>query len=124
MKLNHKNVWSFVYRGIPIEIVHWGISEHTPKGTWNLYVYIRPENIADEELRKTFLPKLKKVNWGGKNNKIYDIYSCQIANELELHGGITYLNVENVNGKKLLKAGCDYNHLYDDLETWDEDILA
>lgn len=125
MKLNHKDIWTFVYRGISIEIVHWGINEeYCPKGKWNLYLYINPNNIGDKQLRKIFLPKLRKVNWGGKNNKIYDIYSCDLANNLDLHGGVTYLNVENVNGRKILKVGCDYSHLYDDLTDWNENILA
>lgn len=124
MKLNHKDIWSFIYRGISVEIVHWGVSDYCPKGKWNLYLYINTDNIGNKELKKTFLPKLEKVSWGGKNNKIYDIYSCSLANGLDLHGGVTYLNVENVNGRKILKVGCDYSHLYDDLKTWNENILA
>lgn len=124
MKLNHKDVWSFVYRGISAEIVHWGISEHNPKGIWNLYLYIRPENIGNEELRNNFLPKLRKVDWGGKDNYIYDSYSCPIINELELHGGPTYLNIETYNNKQYLKVGSNYNHLYDNCFEWDQEILA
>lgn len=124
MKLSHKDVWNFQYRGIFAEIVHWGIADYQLKGIWNLYIYINPENIGDKELKKNFLPIFKKVTWGGKENQIYDIYSCQIANELELHGGATYLNIENSNGKKILKIGCDYNHLYDNETDWNENILA
>lgn len=111
MNLKHKDTWTFTYRGIMAEIVHWGKDpEHNPAGNWNYYLWIPLKVIADEELRKKMVPVIKK----------YDTFSIwddniPLIHHLEFHVGVTYLEYfKNPIGDEFIKPGCDYNHYYDE----------
>ena len=92
--LRHKDVWSGVYRHVSFEIVR--RSAYDGKDIWNYYL-ILPEEQIPEALRENAETLLSQLEW---------------------HGGMTYY----VHYPQLpcqpphIKAGCDYNH------SWDEDM--
>lgn len=125
IKLNKKEIWTFNYRGITAEIVHWGKDEkRRPDGTWNYYLYIPLKQVIDKELAEKLIPPLKTVNWGGKDNKIYDS-NIPVIDDLELHGGVTYCKPElSSDGSLVLKIGCDYSHYGDEDQQYNEFDLS
>lgn len=78
------------------------------------------------EFKKNDFPELVYPKWVDKSQSgsmmsTYDYRNCSLAN-LDWHGGITYYSETTHNNGEyvLVKAGCDYQHLYDN-ETYGMD---
>lgn len=120
--LNKKTLWTGQHKEIWFEVVHWGIErEHNfepmndGQGCWNYYVYI-PERIVKEKIFETiWLPEqVSKFTPESSERISYNYMNCPL-NGIDFHCGITYYSKEgyNVKGHRVVKAGCDYSHLWD-----------
>lgn len=121
IKIKHKDTFTFRYRDIYCEIVHWGVNEIDEKGIWNAYICLFKDKVEDFD-------KLlcKKVNNSiCKGHKYWDSYSLEKF--FDFHCGITYYEVlrNEFNGKIVgVKIGCDYHHLWDLERDYDENIIS
>lgn len=123
-KPTHKDVWNFnIEDKIFIEIVHWGVDRENVEfkplnngaGVWNYYCLI-PERLITPEVFKELWLSDKVVKWSehGQFHIIHD-YMNERFNQVFWHGGIThYSKVGQVEGFRLVKLGCDYNHLWNE----------
>jgi hypothetical protein len=120
--MREKTVWTFDYKGIFCEIVHWGIDEMvsvSKNGIFNGYIYIFKKQLPRSfknllvEQRSHKYPSGVKKHWDyGKLENIFD-----------MHGGITYYELlgDEFSGEPTgVKVGCDYAHIWDDERYIDE----
>jgi hypothetical protein len=114
--LRHKNTWSATYKKIPFEIQNYktkGMAEYhiKEKDNWNYYVYFRKFDMPIE-LFNLLTAGIKEGKYSSCN-----YYDSPVAN-LDWHGGITFGQLTRDENSELicLKAGCDYQHY------WDEDF--
>lgn len=109
------------YKGINFEISHHGMGEeYRPEGIWCYYLLIHEKQLP-EEYRKDFI--LEPV-FNDKGRLSHDYYETRIS-DLDWHCGITYYSKEGgADGEKIIiKMGCDYGHLYDENQSYNESIL-
>ena len=118
--MEHREVktWSGEYMGVPYEIRQWSFSDGRP--VWNYYLFLNELQLPDA------FPKLwlrgKKLKLGGRMTKhVYYEYDKTIIGNLEWHCGCTYYDkVSGHDGAvKIVKAGCDYAHLWDENRHYD-----
>ncbi len=125
-KLEAQRTWRGSYRDLQFKIVSWqfrGLEDRYPSGAWNYYVYI-PEtkvpNFAaiwlDDEVKK-----LTPVSRG----RVSHAYYASPLGSVDMHGGITYYQKHgHTEGYRCVEIGCDYQHLHDDGQEYDErDVL-
>jgi len=125
--LRKKEVWSGTYRGISFEIVKWSYNDSLTEGydnikyIWNFYLILSID---------AFPKQLHKELWLKPKNTKYDFisygyYESKILANIEFHGGITYYKklLGYDGGKKVIKAGCDYNHAWDQGNRYNIDDL-
>ena len=108
--LKHKDEWSCQHANLYIEICHWGKDYmNDGKGVWNYYIVI-PERLCPEKFKSLWLDD-KVID--GRSFVLHDYMRLDIAN-CEWHGGVTYYEkIGHTVGHRLVKLGCDYNHLWD-----------
>jgi hypothetical protein len=120
LKLEHKDVWTFKYREIYCEIVHWGVDYvNEGLGIWNSYIYLFKKNIPDFD---KLLCKKKK----GSIISRYYWESYKLDKFFNFHCGISFYELlrDEFNGKIVgVKIGCDYSHLWDNYKQYDETQL-
>jgi len=109
--------WNRYYRNIYIKISLHAIGrDHTPenKGIWCYYIFIHESRIPSELFKRLWLEderiKLTDVSpW----RITHDYYTDDI-NALDFHGGCTYYAKHgHTDGHRSVEIGCDYNHLWD-----------
>lgn len=125
--LKEKKVWSSLYKDTLIEIVNWkskklllDIDNLVDADCWNYYVYLYESRL--ENFDALWLEPTNQYSWGAG----YDYYSLPIYN-IFWHGGITYYEKLNNDaiGKRMIKVGCDYSHLFDLDQTYElPDIVS
>lgn len=125
-KLDAQRVWRGRYRDVGFKIVSWpfrGLEDRFPSGAWNYYVYIQESACAD--FTAIWL-KDKKVRFSEKApfHITHDYYNSPVG-DVEMHGGITYYAKHgHTEGHRCVEIGCDYQHLWDDGKSYDEeDVL-
>ena len=103
---DYKELWNGKFKNISFEIIRW---QNYKKSLfrWNFYLYLNIDKIP-----KGFEPE---SFWLEDDNAHYD---HEILSNIDFHGGITFYSKEQIsyyNEKvKIVKVGCDYQHLYDD----------
>jgi hypothetical protein len=128
----HIDVWRGTYRGVGFEINHWediipeGLSEyyHQPHH-WTYYLFISPDRIPDKELAEQFwLPPQDLSDAPGRVHYQYS-YDTPVA-DLNWHCGITfYEKLHGFDGaQRVIKAGCDYSHYWDEGKTYDISLVT
>lgn len=125
MKLNHKDVWNGVYRGVAFEIVNWGTrdksnsidSRHTHN--WNYYLYLNTNNFTNDFGKKLLISQVEKQWSENRKYKTYEYYGLPLIQDLYMHGGITHFDILS---NEVVKIGCDYGHLDD--EPYNESITS
>ena len=123
-ELRHKETWNCKHANLFIEIVHWGVdSMNNGKGVWNYYVTIPERLVKPEVFAKLWLDD-KEERFSEKGlSYITNDYMSQPFADVDWHYGITYYEkCGQVVGYRMVKLGCDYNHLWDE-ETGHPDIL-
>lgn len=117
--MKQKTVWNGIYRGISYEIVRWHNSENEP--IWNYYIYLQLYKLP-QEYRKKSWPKPKPLSkWS---------FYCETPKwlyNLDFHHGCTWFSKEFWNSQnkdmRVIQVGCDYNHLWDEGQTYNERYL-
>ncbi len=116
--LKGSTTWRGEHRQMTYTLCHWGISDYSPEGVWNYYLWL-PENMfINPEDFALFNCELKITDTLGlgKMREDYDYFSTP---DLDYHGGITFYEkhqtIDPATGKPMvvIKTGCDYNHLWD-----------
>lgn len=101
--------WVERYKGITIELSFHGYDpDHNVHGIWCYYLLLDEQMFSPEDWAKLLCDR--------KENGYYDYMNFP---DVSFHGGITFYNVDtywdrNQNKEfRMIKAGCDYNHLWD-----------
>lgn len=107
--------WHGVHLGIPYEIIHWGISDFLPEGTWNSYIYLRSANFVNQEDFEKFNLPLQEYEFGDKKRKYHNYHDLP---DYGWHGGLTYYSKtwetdEQGITRTVIKIGDDYAHSFD-----------
>lgn len=82
---------------------------------WTHYIALHENQVPEEHRSRFFLPhRIEQLTPGGSKYVLYD-YSDSAFAHLEWHGGITYYGIEcDIPGHRAVRAGCDYQHSWDD----------
>jgi hypothetical protein len=130
--LERRERWRGHYRGITYEVsCHYrGWHDHDVRtgeprrACWAFYLYI-PEAMVPEAKRDRFIAKRYPPEQMHGNPCHYDYYATALAH-LEWHGGITYYTIHNADlvGYRVIEAGCDYQHAFDDGVRYDAESVA
>jgi hypothetical protein len=113
------------YRGIAFLVRSTEIpafSDRPAKVVWCHYVFLHERQVPDATIRDSIFltPKLERITAESPERVHYEYYKSPIA-DLEWHGGITFYDmVCAVPGHRVLKAGCDYQHYWDEERWYDE----
>ena len=113
MEIRSKTVWNDTYDGVSFEIQNFKIGA---KPAWTFYLYLSLNKIPDKKLSNSFWLKPKKYKNQFSERIYYDYNAHPIISNIEWHCGCTWYSKESGfdNEKKVIKIGCDYQHLYDD----------
>jgi hypothetical protein len=114
--------WTGTYRHIRWEIVKWLF--HEDKWVFNFYVYLSEGQMPEELRSKLILPcRMVRIAELSPERRVYD-YDTSIWNGFNWHCGITYYDIlMDWSNRPLVKAGCDYNHLYDEGIVYNENYV-
>lgn len=132
---SHKDVWNGTYRGIAYEVCRWrhetgkSLASVGPihltltKDNWNYYLHINMKQVPEEYLARFDAKVVTEGDWA-KKHLHYDEHSTVLA-DLEWHCGITFYEktIHPDGHTMIIKAGCDYAHLYDEGVVFDIDSV-
>jgi len=110
--VSHTDVWSGVFRGVAFRVVHWGVDERRPNGTWNFYLMLPEAQLPERRLADFSLEPIEAPErW--QQHAPYS-YMGTAIDSLEWHCGCThYCKLGGADGTPVrIEMGCDYNHLY------------
>ncbi len=129
--LRHKDIWTGQHRGICFEIARWELDAPSPPTSvyldslnrviWNYYLILPLAMVPAEHQHLFNLPG--KPSPYSRYRIDYDYMSSGVLCGLPWHGGITYYEKDGGNGGApiYIKAGCDYNHSWDQGREYDVD---
>jgi len=109
--MKHKDVWSDRYKNVYYEICHFNVNKYTPKGIWNIYIFV---DIRNERVKKEFNLRKKKT-------KLVNTYFWYPFSKLrfQMIGGNTFYE----KGLSYIKLGNDYNHIWNEGCDYDENWM-
>lgn len=129
--MSKRDVWTGRHRGVAYEVsCHYRTGEsrivlnewsgfevrtNEPKRQcWAHYIYLH-EGMIPAEKRPAFFAPLRDDAMRSTGFRFYDYYKSALA-DLEWHGGITFYDILHADqpGCRTIKAGCDYQHSWDD----------
>lgn len=122
--LRENRRWSGDFRGVPFEIQNFQLGKPGDqyfKDCWTFYIYVAIDRLPDE-FKKKFWLRGKKDERG----RVHYAYSRSgVITSLEWHCGATWYSKESgIDGSpRVVKIGCDYQHLYDDEHSYNEKRL-
>lgn len=130
--LAFKKTWTTRYKNLTIEICHWGFERERPdwepinngKGVWSYYIYIPERLVETEELFNSIWieDKLYQITPTSPERVLHNYYDTPLV-QIDWHGGITYYHKSGYSkAHRVVQAGCDYNHLYDQERGYDYDL--
>jgi len=106
--------WKAQLHGIHCEIVRWPNPARKRyhdelEWNWNYYCLLLERETKPELWPAVWLED-KMVDWG----ITHDYYAAPFSAEIDWHGGVTfYQKYPNIEGRRMVKIGCDYAHLCD-----------
>lgn len=116
--------WWDTYRKINFEIMKWTY-DYESGYIWNYYIYLKSNILTEESFDKIWLPAIPyKTFKTSPINYRYE-YDKSILNHGDFYGGITFYEKSILSDYdiKLVKVGCDYNHLWDIGFSYSENYL-
>lgn len=129
IKLRQQRVWLASHREIGYKIVNWHHSpearmeDYWPSGSWNFYIYLPEKKCPD--FAKIWLPDLEKEWSPGGRKYVTHAYWTEPLGSVEMHCDITFYEKHgHVEGHRCVELGCDYQHLYDEEQSYDEQDVA
>lgn len=124
-EIRKSKIWSGQHRGISFEVkcLLKEAESWREKDAWTFYVYLSPDRLPEESIdwKKHLWLKPQKDDKGRIH---YNYMNGRLAG-LNWHCGITYYSKEfGLDGDvKIIKAGCDYQHYWDEGHNYSESIL-
>ena len=119
MKLRKSQLFSGSYQNVQVEIRQWSIENYNDN-CWNYYLHLILSKFKDKELTETlWLPDVEmRITPTSPIRVTHDYYSNPFLSSLEMHGGITFYEKQVHDKERVIKVGCDFQHLYDDMAHW------
>jgi len=110
------NIWRGTYRGVPFEVNNFSLGGD-PKWTFYLHIYL---DQMPEDIRERFWLEPDPPMEEFKNRVFYPYNYEPLINDLAWHHGCTfYEKIMGFDGaRRVVKIGCDYNHLWDQERTY------
>jgi hypothetical protein len=113
LNLRHVDVWRGTHRGIHYTIKRFdsvGLDGEKDHDCWAHYINLHEAQVPEGVLDRVFLPRRgEKDVWAW-----YDGDSSLLAG-IKWHCGMTYYEyLRDVPGYRVVEAGCDYSHLWDE----------
>jgi hypothetical protein len=117
--------WKGTYKHINFEILHHGIDEkYQPKGIWCFYLFFPLDQFPPELKKELWLKdKTFQLSKDSKKRISHDYYNSYFGSLENWAGGCTYYSKEGDKFNKVAKFGCDYNHSWNEGNTYDETYL-
>jgi hypothetical protein len=124
--LRQKTTWSGSHKGIGFEIARWNYNDSLTEGRenikegWNSYIILAIEMFPEECHKDLWLePDVSKYG------SVYYSYSNDTISAIDFHCGCTYYDKMHGldGGRKVIKVGCDYNHLHDEGMIYDVEYV-
>lgn len=104
-------------------IKKWDIIKLGHNKTWTHYIYINiDDQIAEKDIAEKFwLEPIKNE----RSKRVTYNYWDSIIDLLKFHGGCTWYSKESGpdEEKRIVKIGCDYQHLWDEGKDYDVDYV-
>ena len=117
MESKKAEVYTGKYKGVPYEIRKWNLDREV---MWNFYLFFVEEQIP-EHFESIWLKGERVVILGRKTRFVFYKYTDTWIVNLDWHCGCTFY--EKISGfddaTRVVKAGCDYSHLYDEHRHYD-----
>lgn len=113
----HAKRWTFMIENINVEIILWGegCDHHNEgRGVFYYYLYI-PEKYFKNIFEGLWIEdKIYKITEASPERVSHDYHMIKAIDYMDLHGGCTfYQKLGHTEGHRVVKVGCDYNHLWD-----------
>jgi len=126
IELEAVSVWSGSHRGVRFEIKHRivrGLESLWPSGSWTFYIYLHEQSCP--RFAELWLDDQVTQITPESQRRVTHDYMGGLTGQVELHGGITYYSKHgHTPGLRCVELGCDYQHLYDEGQSYDERDLA
>lgn len=114
-----KTTWPGEHRGIRYNVVFWDYRDGTdpldrdpPHGTWNFYLLLPEPQWKTADWNALIAPEDTGHRLAMKGRRIWKERQSVLV-DLDWPGGMTFYRVEGIPPYTGIKAGCDYNHLWD-----------
>ena len=118
LNLEKREIWHKPYKGTSIELSLHGLerpNDWAPikkGGVWCYYIYIFEQTTKC--FSKVWFPDIVEKFTDSSPLRVSHDYMSSILNDVGWHHGITYYSKEqSVEPLRIIKAGCDYDHLWD-----------
>ena len=118
--------WSGEHRGVPYIISFWNYDDRrmfheAPRGAWNFYLHLVEEQWPDFE--RFVAPREMDSSIATRGRRMWKYHDCLVA-DLDWHCGITFYELDGDAPYRHIKAGCDYEHLWDERAGYSADLLS
>ncbi len=120
-KPRHKDIWTYQYSGLVVEITHHSAGEliNDGKGVWCYYIYIHEGKCKPGVFANLWLEDKVSKWYESSPERVTHDYN-DILPDCEWHGGITYYAKHGHSlGHRCVQAGCDFSHLWDHDQGYD-----
>ena len=121
--LRHREEWSGRHNGIYFKVskhIMGGVAglAHGTYPVWCYYISLHENQVPAEKLPAFFLePKIETLAGSGRGYVRYHYTDSALGALDSWHGGITYYGyVSFIPGHRVVEAGCDWNHAWDNAE--------
>jgi hypothetical protein len=121
-KQSERVIWGGVYRGVSYEINRFPGTVYNPVA-WTYYLRINVDRQIPEQMQGEFWLE-PKMSYGRVSHD-YMSSPSPLA-DLYWHGGITFYEKASGHegGDRWIKAGCDFQHLWDEGKHYDLDDVV
>ena len=111
--------WNGEHRDIPYSISFWGYQDGTdsldrdgPHGIWNFYLLLSEPQWRPNEFTSFLAPPSTDERLTRRGQKHWEYHESALVN-LDWHSDMTFYEITGDVPYRVVKAGCDYNHLWD-----------
>jgi len=118
--------WSGKHKEVPYTISFWNydarrLSGEAPRGVWNFYLILSEQQWPDFE--RFVAPRVNDPERETRGRRMWKYHEGAAA-DLDWHCGITFYEIEGDAPYRWIKAGCDYDHLWDERNGYDADLRS
>ena len=118
--------WRGEHRGVPYSVEFWNYNAErlfgeAPRGVWNFYLMLSEQQWPDFE--RFVAPRVNDPEIATRGRRMWEYYKCVVA-DLDWHRGITFYEIGGDAPYRYIKAGCDYEHLWDERTGYSADLRS